>query len=130
MQFVVEHIGLPANRPQALADWYVQTLGAAPVDAGGKPPPWFVRLPGGMLLEIYAATGNTTQTGDNGLAGFRHLALRVASIEVAKAELERRGVKFTEPVKPAAGGGRVLFFADAEGNLIHLTERTADSALR
>lgn len=127
MQFVVEHIGLPARDPHALADWYVRALGASLVDAGGKTPPLFVRLPGGLMLEIYSATSSAPETSDNALAGFRHLALRVASIEVASAELKQRGVKFTDPVKPAAGGGRVLFFSDAEGNLLHLVERTADT---
>ena len=130
MEFKLEHIGLPAHAPQALADWYVRVLDASLVDAAGNTPPLFVRLPGGVLLEIYNATGDMPQTRDNGLAGFRHLALRVASIESAKAELEQRGVKFTEPVKPAAGGGRVLFFNDAEGNLLHLVERTADLVFR
>jgi hypothetical protein len=32
-------------------------------------------------------------------------------------------------MRPAAGGGRVLFFADPEGNLLHLVERPADSRL-
>jgi predicted enzyme related to lactoylglutathione lyase len=41
--------------------------------------------------------------------------------------LEARGVKFTEEVRPAGGGGRILFFQDAEGNLLHLVERSADS---
>jgi predicted enzyme related to lactoylglutathione lyase len=45
-------------------------------------------------------------------------------------ELERRGLEFTEEIKPAGGGGRVLFFQDLEGNLLHLVERTADSSLR
>ena len=30
-----------------------------------------------------------------------------------------RGVKFDEEIRPAAGGGRVLFFEDGEGNLLH-----------
>jgi hypothetical protein len=38
-------------------------------------------------------------------------------------------VKFTEEIKPAAGGGRVLFFEDGEGNLLHLVERPADFKL-
>ena len=66
--------------------------------------------------------------GNNKLAGFRHVALRVDSIEAAKAELEKRGVKFAEEIRPAAGGGRVLFFEDREGNLLHLVERPADFA--
>jgi len=50
----------------------------------------------------------------------------VPSIDTAKAELEKQGVKFAEGIRPAAGGGRVLFFEDAEGNLLHLVERPAD----
>jgi predicted enzyme related to lactoylglutathione lyase len=51
----------------------------------------------------------------------------VNSIEKAWARLTKRGVDFSEPVKPAGGGGRVLFFRDAEGNLLHLVERKRDS---
>jgi len=36
---------------------------------------------------------------------------------------------FTETVRPAAGGGQVLFFEDGEGNLLHLVERPAGSPL-
>ncbi len=130
MVFTLEHIGLPARDPRALARWYAQTLGASVADAGDSTPPLFARLPGGAMLEIYAATSDSPQISDNWLAGFRHLALRVESIETVKAELEQRGVKFTDPVKPAAGGGRILFFTDPEGNLLHLVERPADSAFR
>ena len=70
------------------------------------------------------------ERGNNKLAGFRHIALRVDSIDAAKAELEKRGVKFTEEIRPAAGGGRVLFFEDGEGNLLHLVERPADFKLQ
>jgi glyoxylase I family protein len=70
------------------------------------------------------------QREDNTLCGWRHVALRVDSLEAAKAQLEQRGLQFTDPVKPAGGGGRVLFFQDPEGNLLHLVERTADSSIR
>jgi hypothetical protein len=56
--------------------------------------------------------------------------LRVDSVTAAKVELETRGLKFTEEIKPAAGGGKVLFFQDPEGNLLHLVERTAGSSIR
>jgi glyoxylase I family protein len=129
MQLRVEHIGLPARDPAALADWYVRTLGAAPVDLGAAGPPFFVALPGGTVLEIYTAAASGPQTGENGLAGFRHLALRVDSIAAAQAELAAKGVAFPDPVKPAAGGGQVLFFRDLEGNLLHFVERPAGFAL-
>lgn len=127
----MEHLGLPASDPVALKDWYVRVLESELVYSDGQTPPAFiVRLPGGGLIEIYAATSRLAQTADNKLAGWRHLALRTDSIEAAKARFESRGVKFTEQIKPAVGGGRVLFFADAEGNLLHLVERPADSAFR
>ena len=59
--------------------------------------------------------------------GTEHFWIGCGSIETARDELTRRGVSFEEPVKPAGGGGRVLFFKDAEGNLLHLIERSEDS---
>ncbi|HXC99519.1 MAG TPA: VOC family protein [Verrucomicrobiae bacterium] len=128
MKATVEHLGLPARNPVALKDWYVKVLDAELVfDNGQTPPAFFLALEGGLMLEIYQGGSWFGETADNSLAGWRHLALRVDSIEVAKAELEGKGVDFTEAIKPAGGGGRVLFFRDAENNLLHLVERPRDS---
>jgi len=94
------------------------------------PPAFLLALPGGVMIEIYGGDFSLPETSDNKLNGWRHVALRVDSIASAKTELEQRGLKFTEGVKPAAGGGTVLFFQDPEGNLLHLVERTADSSIR
>jgi glyoxylase I family protein len=127
MQFSVEHIGLPARNPAELKDWYVQMLnGKIIFESGTTPPAFFVQI-GSAMLEIYEGDFSLKETSDNKLNGFRHLALRVDSIASARTELEQRGVQFSEDVKPAGGGGRVLFFQDAEGNLLHLVERPADS---
>ena len=124
MELRIEHLGLPARDPRALKDWYMSVLGAQVLyESGQSPPVFFVSLPGGPMLEIYAGEVSAPETANNKLTGWRHVALRVASIEQARAELERRGVRFAEEVKPAGGGGRVLFFPDAEGNLLHLVER-------
>lgn len=131
MNFLLEHLGLPARDPVALKDWYVKTLNAQVAFENGQTPPMFLlRLPGGAMIEIYAGDLAVKETSNNKLNGWRHVALRVDSIEQAKAELESRGVIITEEIKPAGGGGRVLFFADAEGNLLHLVERSADSPVR
>ena len=128
MNFSIEHIAVPAANPAALKDWYVRVLGARPVwDNGQTSPSFLIALTGGAMLEIYPAnTAPNPGRGDNQLAGFRHVALRVDSIEAAKAELSKRGVKFAEEIRPAAGGGTVLFFEDGEGNLLHLVERPKD----
>lgn len=131
MNFSVEHLGLPARDPVALKDWYSRMLGARLVFGNDQPPPAFLlALPGGVMIEIYGGDFSLPETSDNKLNGWRHMALRVDSVDAAQAELEQRGLIFTERVKPAGGGGRVLFFQDPEGNLLHLVERTADSSIR
>lgn len=124
MNFSLEHIGLASKDPTKLCSWYKLTLGATVVhDNRQNPPAYLLALPGGALLEIYPASHHVPETGYNRLGGWRHLALRVESIEAAQACLEQRGVVFSDPIRPAGGGGRVLFFADADGNLLHLVER-------
>ena len=131
MNFSVEHLGLPASDPAALKDWYVRMLGAKVVfDNNQAPPAFLLALPGQLMIEIYGGNSSLPQTSDNKLNGWRHVALRVDSVTAAKAELEARGLKFTEEVKPAGGGGKVLFFQDPEGNLLHLVERTGGSIIR
>ena len=130
MNIALEHIAIPSHDPIALKIWYERVLGAREVFNNGQTPPAFLlALPGGGLLEIYISEGAPEHRGNNKVAGFRHVALRVASIESARAELGSRGVKFNQEIRPAAGGGRVLFFEDRDGNLLHLVERPKDFKL-
>jgi glyoxylase I family protein len=129
VQWTVEHLGLAADDPVALAEWYRGVLDGQDVfrcENLGKAPTVFIRLPGGLILEIYPAMERLSETALNSLRGWRHLALRVPSVEAAREQLAGRGVAFTEGSKPAGGGGRVLFFRDPEGNLLHLVERQSD----
>ena len=71
-------------------------LGAKHLWDNGQNPPTCLLSLGGAWVEIYPATSSRPETTDNKLAGFRHLALRVASLDAAKAEFEQRGVKFNE----------------------------------
>jgi catechol 2,3-dioxygenase-like lactoylglutathione lyase family enzyme len=123
MKFSLEHIGLAARDPRALKEWYQRMLGAELVYEMRQTPPAYLLNLGGVLVEIYAAEFSSEETRKNRLAGWRHIALKVDSLDAAKAELEARGLQFTETAKPAGGGGRVLFFSDPEGNLVHFTER-------
>jgi glyoxylase I family protein len=120
----LEHLGLAARNTPSLRDWYVNTLGAEVIFTNNENPPAFLlRLPGGAVIEIYPAHQSLDDVSNNRLGGWRHIALKVDSIESTRAHLTSRGVTFAEDVKPAGGGGRVLFFRDDEGNLLHLVER-------
>lgn len=131
MNFSVEHLGLPARDPAALKEWYARVLGAKVVFSNNQTPPGFLMvLPGGVMIELYGGDASLPQTRNNQLNGWRHVALRVDSVAAGRAELERRGLNITEEIKPAGGGGSVLFFQDPEGNLLHLVERPADSCFR
>ena len=121
--FSVEHVGLACRDTVAMKEWYCSVLGAEPVFAMKQTPPAFILKLGGLAIELYASPAQTDLTGDNRTAGWRHLALKVENLDEARSTLEAKGVMFTHPVKPAGGGGRVLFFSDPEGNLFHLVER-------
>ena len=123
LEFEVEHIALAARDTVRLKDWYVHTLGAEVVFQMRQEPPAFLLRMGSVVIEVYSARSDSNLTQDNGLAGWRHLALKVPDLEKARDWLAGRGVVFQEQIKPAGGGGRVLFFQDPEGNLLHLVER-------
>ena len=129
MKIAVEHIAIVAQNPVALKAWDERVLGAKPVFDNGQTPPTCLISLGNVWLEIYVADKALPDTANNKLAGIRHLALRVDSLDVAKVHLEKLGVAFNEAERAAAGGGRIIFFADCEGNLLHLVERPADSTL-
>jgi glyoxylase I family protein len=129
MKISVEHIAIVAKNPVALKSWYERVLGAKPVFDNGQTPPTCLISLGNVWFEIYAADKSLPDTANNKLAGFRHLALRVDSLDAAKLDLEKCGVKFNEAERAAAGGGRILFFEDLEGNLLHLVERPANTTL-
>ena len=82
MKFAVEHIGLAARDTVALKDWYARVLGAREVFNDSRPPPAFLlEIAVGLVIEIYAADMSGAVTGNNKLAGWRRLAVRVDSIE-------------------------------------------------
>ncbi len=123
MNFTVEHFAVPSTNPAALKEWYQKMLGAGLLFDNGRTPPTCLISLGNVWLEIYQADSQPVQRDHNGMAGFRHMSLKVDSIAQARRELEEKGVVFTEAVRPAAGAGQVLFFKDLDGNLLHLVER-------
>jgi catechol 2,3-dioxygenase-like lactoylglutathione lyase family enzyme len=107
MNIAFEHLAIPSPNPVALRSWYERVLGAREIfNNGQNPPTLLIALPGGGWFEIYAATGTPTpeDRGNNNLAGFRHVALRVDSIDAAKAKTRKAGREIHG--RSTSGGGR------------------------
>ena len=102
-----------------LAQWYVEMLDfRINYTYDGN---YFVRAADGSMLEIIPSEGERApqQPKDPGI---RHLAISVDSFDGALADLRRRGVRIVgEPF--VNQGNRLVFFNDADGNLLHLIER-------
>ena len=114
----IEHTAIASADPEALASWYEKTLNFPIVHryAGNV----FVKAPDGTMLEIIPSEGDPVKTQMK-TPGIRHLAISVDDIDAGKADLESKGVEIIQEVN--AGGNRLVFFLDPEGNIFHLLSR-------
>lgn len=115
----IEHFAIASPDPKNLADWYTSNLEFRLVfEYGGN---YFVQAKNGGLIEIIPAEG---ARGENGMRtpGMRHIAVLVEDFDAAFGHLKARGIQFAgEPYTNQ--GNRLVFFKDADGNLLHLIER-------
>jgi glyoxylase I family protein len=115
----LEHTAIASPAPEKLAQWYVDYLGFTVnfrYDANV-----FVKAPNGVMLELIPAEGERPpqKMKDPGL---RHLAILVDDFDAAYHRLQELGVHFyTGPLN--VKGNRLVFFADLDGNLLHLIQR-------
>lgn len=115
----LEHTAIAASNPKRLADWYVENLGfVINFEYDGN---YFVKAPNGAMLEIIPAQGEPP-VNEMRTQGLRHLAVMVSDFDEGYRELQAKGVRFAgEPYENQ--GNRLVFFADVEGNLLHLIAR-------
>lgn len=115
----IEHFAIASPNPKGLADWYVQNLEFTQVfEYAGN---YFVEAKNGVMIEIIQSEGGggspTMKT-----PGMRHIAISVDDFDAGMAQLKKQGVTFAgEPYE--ATGNRLVFFHDADGNLVHLIKR-------
>ena len=115
----LEHTAIASPNPETLAKWYVDHLEfQINFTYAGN---YFVKAANGTMLEIIPAEGarGSNQMKDEGI---RHLAISVDDFDAAHAQLKRQGVRFLgEPFETQ--GNRLVFFADGDGNIVHLIKR-------
>jgi len=115
----LEHTAIASPDPKRLAQWYVEQLGFVINYDSGRTV--FVKAPNGSMLEIITSEGDrASQTMKS--PGLRHLALAVDDFDTTYSRLRSAGVSFAgEPAD--AKGVKVVFFADPDGNYLHLIQR-------
>ncbi len=115
----LEHTAIASPDPARLARWYADNLEfVINYEYDGN---YFVRAKNGTMLEIIPSEG---PRGSNNFKdpGLRHLAIAVDDFDEAVAHLRAKGIPFLkEPYE--IQGNRLAFFADADGNLLHLIAR-------
>ena len=115
----LEHTGIASPNPRDLAQWYVKHLDfVINFQYDGN---YFVKAADGTMLEIIPSEGDRPEQKMKD-PGLRHLAISVDDFDAACDRLRKAGVRFvTEPVN--VKGNRLVFFADYDGNLLHLVQR-------
>ena len=115
----LEHTAIASPNPKQLADWYVEFLGfVINFEYSGN---YFVKSQDGSMLEIIPSEGErpSNQMRDPGI---RHLAIKVQDFDAGHEILKAKGAHFLgEPLNNQ--GNRLVFFADGDGNILHLISR-------
>jgi glyoxylase I family protein len=115
----IEHFAIASPNPKRLADWYVTYLEfKISYEYAGN---YFVEARDGSLIEIIPAEGEKPGTQMR-TPGLRHVAISVQDFDAGYKQLKSQGVIFEgEPYTNE--GNRLVFFRDADGNLVHLIHR-------
>lgn len=123
----LDNVGLAVTDLGRMLDFYTSVLGFAAEP--GENDAWLTHGNATIYLFVTHPRDNTSieRTADlyADPPGLDHLALRVADVEQASAELEAKGVRFVGSIVGAPGEFRYRGFSDPEGNMLYLVERPA-----
>ncbi len=125
MAFVVEHIGIMAAAPLAMAAWYERVLGfetRASSENGGSANA-FVADAGGTMLEFGKNPGAETLAERLTDPLQFHIALKSDDIEADALRLAAEGAIRLGDVRTTAKGDRLLLLKDPWGNTLQLAQR-------
>ncbi len=119
-----EHLGIYAEDPTVLSQWYVDKLGFSVVrtlEKEGRPPIFFLQGEGGMVLEILPSPSARPSRGLTD-PGYSHIGLLVTDFDQAAASLESSGVSVHD-ARSTSNGWTIGYFEDPEGNQLEIVYR-------
>ncbi len=118
----IEHTAIASPDPERLAQWYVEHLGFTINYRSPNSRTCFVKAADGSMIEMIEAARAATGAPAMDDPGIRHLALAVDDFDSAHQKLKDHGIPLlTEAIKK--GGNSLVFFADPDGNILHLLHR-------
>jgi len=120
----IEHVGLYARDPAALATWYCDVLDLreiSRIERPDRPPVIFLQGERGAVLEILPTDAALVDRHLND-PGYTHLGIPVRDFHATRERLARRGVDL-HGVRTTSNGWTIGYFSDPEGNLLELLER-------
>lgn len=139
----LDHVAIAADNTNAMVKWYEEVLGLVvhvvsgpnapqtqkvyligpPVERGAKSQGGSEGILQGMMIEVMPRNETGRHERNSHEPGISHVAWAVADFDVALAHLKAKNVKFLSDVIAAIGGGRIISFADCEGNMTQIVER-------
>lgn len=125
----IEHIGLCAQNPETLIQWYVDVLGYSVIHSIQDRRTYFIRDRNGGMLEIYPST-STSPVVENTNSGLRHLGITVMGFEEEIKNLKKHNIDIPEQKIVRTPDMKLAFFNDPEGNILHFVERSSPIAKR
>ena len=118
----IEHTAIASPDPRRLAQWYVDHLNFQINYQSASSNTFFVKASDGSMIEIIESKTGLAGVPAMRDPGIRHMALTVTEFDAVYERLRAGGVQFLgEPEDK--GGNRVVFFTDADGNILHLLKR-------
>lgn len=118
----IEHTAIASPDPEKLARWYVDHLGFTINYRSSSSKTHFVKAPDGSMIEIIESKGGPAAAPAMRDPGIRHMALTVSDFRGECERLKGLGVPFLSQPQTVDGTSTV-FFADCDGNILHLLHR-------
>ena len=120
----IEHPGIAARNPEALAKWYMENLGMKLLRQTG-PTTFFVGFDKGACVEIYQAKTEAEPIANNYVQGMTHIAFYAENFTEVHEALLKKGVQpAAEPI--LRDDLKLALMRDGEGNLFHITCRNSE----
>jgi catechol 2,3-dioxygenase-like lactoylglutathione lyase family enzyme len=132
----LDHVAIAAENTDTMVKWYEKILGlVVHVESGPNPPQtqkvYLIGppaetgkgIPQGMMIEVMPRNETPRHERNSHEPGLSHVAWYVYDFDAALAHLRASNVKFLSDVIAAIGGGRIVSFADCEGNMTQIVER-------